>query len=137
MADENADTTQTKEDNTIAESLGQTDNNDTATNDKESKPFKHSPKDFEMGNILGDGAFGKVVIGTVINEKSPYYQKKFAIKIMDKRHIVKNKKIKYVNIEKQVFLKTKKHPFICHMHFSYQDPYSLCMYLQFILFHIY
>ena len=93
------------------------------------KIFKHGPKDFELGNILGDGAFGKVVVGTVVNEESPYFKKKFAVKIMDKRHIVKNKKEKYVTIEKNVFLKTNKHPFMCHMHFSYQDPYSLCMYM--------
>ena len=97
------------------------------TPDATKKPFKHGPKDFELGNILGDGAFGKVVVGTVTNQESPYFDKKFAIKIMDKRHIVKNKKIKYVNIEKSVFLKTHDHPFVCHMHFSYQDPYSLCM----------
>ena len=87
---------------------------------------KHRKEDFELGGLLGGGAFAKVVEGKVTNEDSPFFGKEFAVKILDKRHIVKNDKIKYVNIERDVFVKTRKHPFMCHMHFSFQDPYSLC-----------
>eukprot|EP01084_Bolivina_argentea_P003227 6034_1 len=92
--------------------------------------MKHRKEDFELGQLLGDGAFAKVVEGTIINEKSPQYGKKYAIKVMDKRHIMKNDKIKYVTIEKKVFLATAPHPFICHLHFTFQDSYSLFMVLD-------
>lgn len=97
---------------------------------QKAKKFRHSKKDFDFEGTLGDGAFSKVVIGKVINEESPFCNSKYAVKIMDKRHIVKNDKIKYVNIEKQVFIKTKAHPFICHMHFGFQDSYSLYLALD-------
>ncbi len=58
--------------------------------------MKHRKEDFELGQLLGDGAFAKVVEGTVINEKSPQFGCKYAVKVMDKRHIMKNDKIKYV-----------------------------------------
>jgi len=94
------------------------------------KKMKHRKEDFEMGQLLGDGAFAKVVEGTVINEESPQFGTKYAIKVMDKRHIMKHEKIKYVNIEKRVFLATAEHPFICSLHFTFQDSYSLFMVLD-------
>ena len=89
------------------------------------KKYRHKAKDFDFESTLGDGAFSKVVVGKVVNEASPHYGNRYAVKVMDKRHIVKNDKIKYVNIEREVFVATKSHPFVCHMHFSFQDSYSL------------
>lgn len=60
------------------------------------KKNKHRKEDFELGQLLGGGAFAKVVEGTVINDKSPQFGCKYAVKVMDKRHIMKNGKIKYV-----------------------------------------
>eukprot|EP01083_Nonionella_stella_P319044 1169101_1 len=91
---------------------------------------KHKKEDFELGQLLGGGAFAKVVEGTIITKDSPQYGRKYAIKVMDKKHIMKNKKIKYVTIEKKVFLATASHPFICHLHFTFQDSYSLFMVLD-------
>ena len=92
------------------------------------KQMKHGKDDFELGQLLGEGSFSKVVQGTIINKESPHYGHKYAVKVMDKRQIMKNNKIKYVTIEKKVFLATSTHPFICHLHFTFQDSYSLCMY---------
>ena len=109
------------------------------TNNQSEKPkmkeMKHGKDDFELGQLLGGGAFAKVVEGTIINENSPQYGRKYAVKVMDKRHIMKNNKIKYVTIEKKVFLATQSHPFICHLHFTFQDSYSLC--LVFIVLYLY
>ncbi len=52
---------------------------------------KHNKKDFELGGLLGGGAFAKVVEGKVTNEDSPFHGRKFAVKILDKRHIEKRK----------------------------------------------
>jgi len=73
----------------------------------------------------------QVLVGKVINEESPLYNAEFAVKVMDKRHIVRYDKTKYVKIEKEVFIKCATHPNICHLHFSFQDPYSLCLVMVF------
>lgn len=57
---------------------------------------KHRKEDFELGHLLGGGAFAKVVEGTVIYEQSPQFGTKYAVKIMDKKHMVKHDKVKYV-----------------------------------------
>jgi serine/threonine protein kinase len=49
----------------------------------------------------------------------------FAMKILDKRHILKEKKVKYVNIEKDV-LHRLKHPFVVQLFSTFQDANSLC-----------
>ena len=51
---------------------------------------------------------------------------KFAIKILEKRHIVKEKKVKYVQLEKDT-LSRLKHPLIIRLHATFQDASSLCM----------
>lgn len=54
--------------------------------------------------------------------------RQFACKVLEKRHIVKEKKVKYVNIEKQT-LNRLKHPSIVRLHCTFQDAQSLCKYL--------
>ncbi|ETO34675.1 3-phosphoinositide-dependent protein kinase 1 [Reticulomyxa filosa] len=99
--------------------------------------YKHQKEDFELGKLLGGGSYAKVVEGKVTNPNSPFFNSEFAVKIMDKRHIVKNDKVKYVNIEKKVFLLTNPHPFVCHMHFAFQDNYSLCTFFFFFSFYMF
>lgn len=45
-------------------------------------------EDFDISGVLGQGSYGKVY--SAIDKLT---KKKFAIKVMDKYHIVKNKKI--------------------------------------------
>jgi serine/threonine protein kinase len=51
--------------------------------------------------------------------------REYAVKILDKRHIIKEKKTKYVNIERNT-LNNLKHPFVVRLHYAFQDPQSLC-----------
>ena len=55
--------------------------------------------------------------------------RELAIKILDKRHIIKEKKIKYVNVEKAVLNRTN-HPFIIRLFYTFQDQSSLCTHEQ-------
>ncbi|ODV64269.1 PDPK1 family serine/threonine-protein kinase, partial [Ascoidea rubescens DSM 1968] len=57
--------------------------------------IRRSVKDFEFGKTLGEGSYSTVKLSLDKNT-SKYY----AIKILDKRHIIKEKKVKYVTIEK-------------------------------------
>ncbi|ONH65507.1 Serine/threonine-protein kinase ksg1 [Cyberlindnera fabianii] len=56
---------------------------------------RKTPQDFQFGSRLGEGSYSQVFKGVDISTR-----KVFAIKVLSKKHIVKEKKIKYVNIEK-------------------------------------
>jgi len=81
---------------------------------------KRSPSDFIFGDNLGDGAYSSVVKATDRETGNV-----FAAKILDKRHIVKNRKVKYVNVEKAVLNLLGGHPFIVRLYYTFQDEGSL------------
>ncbi|KAI9227783.1 MAG: phosphoinositide-dependent protein kinase 1 3-{5--1h pyrrol-3-Yl}-N-(2-piperidin-1-Yl-ethyl)-benzamide complex, partial [Piptocephalis tieghemiana] len=80
---------------------------------------KRSPNDFTFGQALGEGSYSTVLIAV---EKST--GKEFAAKIIDKKHIIREKKTKYAEIEKRA-LNRLHHPSIVRLHYTFQDPYSL------------
>ncbi|KAJ1867095.1 serine/threonine protein kinase [Coemansia sp. RSA 989] len=80
---------------------------------------KRAVEDFEFGRTLGEGSYSTVVEAT---EKAT--GRVYAAKILDKRHIIKEKKIKYVNIERDI-LQALHHPFIVRLHYAFQDSHSL------------
>lgn len=85
---------------------------------------KRVPSDFVFGKILGEGSYSTVVLA---REKAT--QQFFAIKVLNKRHIIKEKKIKYVNVEKDVLNKLN-HPFIIKLYYTFQDQDSLYFALE-------
>ncbi|KAJ2161033.1 3-phosphoinositide dependent protein kinase-1 [Coemansia sp. RSA 552] len=80
---------------------------------------KRAVSDFEFGRTLGEGSYSTVVEAT---EKAT--GRVYAAKVLDKRHIIKEKKIKYVNIERDI-LQALNHPFIVRLHYAFQDSQSL------------
>ncbi|KAJ1828442.1 serine/threonine protein kinase, partial [Coemansia sp. RSA 2703] len=80
---------------------------------------KRTVDDFSFGRTLGEGSYSTVVEAT---EKAT--GRVFAAKILDKRHIIKEKKIKYVNIERDI-LQALHHPFVVRLHYAFQDSQSL------------
>ncbi|OXT10195.1 hypothetical protein B9K06_26525, partial [Bacillus sp. OG2] len=53
------------------------------------KTIRKGINDFQLGKELGEGSYSTVVLGIDIQTK-----KKYAIKILNKRHIIKEKKVK-------------------------------------------
>ncbi|KNC82001.1 AGC/PDK1 protein kinase, partial [Sphaeroforma arctica JP610] len=51
--------------------------------------------------------------------------KKYAIKILEKAHVVKEKKVKYVNLEKNVFEKLNSHPSFVKLYYTFHDARRL------------
>eukprot|EP00033_Pygsuia_biforma_P000398 GCRY01000475.1.p1 GENE.GCRY01000475.1~~GCRY01000475.1.p1 ORF type:complete len:503 (+),score=111.39 GCRY01000475.1:196-1704(+) len=98
------------------DSTGSTDSSSTPTTPAIKKRRKD---DFLFGKTLGEGSFGQVVLATEIETG-----KQFAVKILDKKHIVKHKKIKYVTVEKEIMMKVK-HPNIVRLYYTFQDQNSL------------
>ncbi|KAL1914842.1 uncharacterized protein VTP21DRAFT_7934 [Calcarisporiella thermophila] len=85
---------------------------------------KKSVRDFEFGRTLGEGSYSTVV--KAIDRETG---REYAIKILDKRHILKEKKVKYVNIEKEA-LSRLHHPGVVQLYYTFQDQSSLYFVLE-------
>jgi 3-phosphoinositide dependent protein kinase-1 len=84
------------------------------------KVMKKGVKDFEFGRTLGEGSYSTVLAAT---DRTTL--KEYAIKVLDKRHIIKEKKVKYVNIEKDTLKRLNDHPGIVRLYYTFQDENSL------------
>ncbi|ODV97044.1 hypothetical protein PACTADRAFT_29183, partial [Pachysolen tannophilus NRRL Y-2460] len=82
--------------------------------------------DFKFGKSLGEGSYSTVILAT---DKTT--DKNYAIKVLDKRHIIKEKKVKYVNIEKNTLNRLGKRNGIIHLYFTFQDESSLYFVLDY------
>ncbi|KAJ3299594.1 3-phosphoinositide dependent protein kinase-1 [Borealophlyctis nickersoniae] len=85
---------------------------------------KRAPEDFTFGRILGEGSYS-TVLHAIDNQKNVEY----AVKMLDKKHIIKEKKVKYVAIEKDV-LNSISHPGIVKLFYTFQDHHSLYFVLE-------
>jgi len=65
---------------------------------------KKGVRDFNFGRILGEGSYSTVFLAT-----DRQTLKEYAIKVLEKKHIIKEKKIKYVNIEKNTLNRLTQH----------------------------
>lgn len=83
-----------------------------------------SPCDFMFGTTLGEGAYARVVHG---QKKST--GEEYAIKIMEKRFIKREDKVKFVMMEKQVFSRVS-HPHIVKLYYTFQDDNYLYMVME-------
>lgn len=84
------------------------------------KYVKKGVKDFNFSRTLGEGSYSTVVAGT-----DRQTLREYAVKILDKRHIIKEKKVKYVNIEKDTLNRLTDHPGIVRLYYTFQDERSL------------
>lgn len=80
---------------------------------------KKQRSDFKFGKILGEGSYSEVVLATEIHTG-----KQYAIKVLEKRHIMREKKQSYVMREKEVLSKLD-HPFFVRLYFTFQDREKL------------
>lgn len=85
-----------------------------------SRYIKKGVRDFSFGQTLGEGSYSTVVLAT-----DRQTLKEYAIKILDKRHIIKEKKVKYVNIEKDTLNRLTDHPGVVRLYYTFQDERSL------------
>lgn len=84
------------------------------------KPVKKGVKDFSFGQTLGEGSYS-----TVLAAQDRSSGKDYAIKVLDKRHIIKEKKVKYVNIERDTLNRLTDHPGVVRLYYTFQDERSL------------
>eukprot|EP00584_Thalassiosira_punctigera_P009223 CAMPEP_0172533474 /NCGR_PEP_ID=MMETSP1067-20121228/6165_1 /TAXON_ID=265564 ORGANISM="Thalassiosira punctigera, Strain Tpunct2005C2" /NCGR_SAMPLE_ID=MMETSP1067 /ASSEMBLY_ACC=CAM_ASM_000444 /LENGTH=762 /DNA_ID=CAMNT_0013318121 /DNA_START=225 /DNA_END=2510 /DNA_ORIENTATION=+ len=94
-----------------------------ATNEPESKSKRNfiAPKDFELLNVIGMGAFGKV-----LQVRNRYSSKIFAMKVISKRLIErKGSYVENILAERNILSRIANHPFIVTMHASFQTKEKL------------
>ena len=84
------------------------------------RTVKKGVKDFSFGRVLGEGSYSTVYLAT--DRQS---LKEYAIKVLEKKHIIKEKKIKYVGIEKNTLNRLTEHPGIVRLYYTFQDEASL------------
>lgn len=84
------------------------------------KSVKKGVRDFSFGRILGEGSYSTVYLAT-----DRQTLREYAVKVLEKKHIIKEKKIKYVNIEKNTLNRLTDHPGIVRLYYTFQDEASL------------
>ncbi|PSK37812.1 hypothetical protein C7M61_003057 [Candidozyma pseudohaemuli] len=88
---------------------------------------RRTVRDYQFGTRIGEGSYS-----TVYSAMDLYNKKTYAIKVLLKRHIVKEDKIKYVNIEKSTLHRLgQQHPGIVQLYYTFQDDASLFFVLDF------
>ncbi|KAK3116675.1 serine/threonine protein kinase [Teratosphaeriaceae sp. CCFEE 6253] len=91
-----------------------------AAGQTQTRVVKKGVKDFNFGRTLGEGSYSTVLAAT-----DRQTLKEYAIKVLDKRHIIKEKKVKYVNIERDTLNRLTEHPGIVRLYYTFQDERSL------------
>jgi 3-phosphoinositide dependent protein kinase-1 len=84
------------------------------------RSVKKGVRDFIFARILGEGSYSTVYFAT-----DRQTLREYAIKVLEKKHIIKEKKIKYVNIEKNTLNRLTEHPGIVRLYYTFQDETSL------------
>ena len=104
------------------------DNDNLMNNSFQHKDFskKISLKDFKILKKLGKGAFGKVLL--VHNEELNKY---FAMKILKKKFIEKNKQQFHVKTERKI-LEIIEHPFVAKLYYAFQNSEKLYLLTEYM-----
>lgn len=98
-------------------------------NQKWNGPFTESASamDFSMIKTLGTGSFGRVMIVSQRTDPSKY----FAMKILEKEHIVKTKQVEHTISEIRI-MDVMNFQFLVHMEFFFKDNVYLFIVMPYI-----
>lgn len=92
----------------------------------EAEKKKLTQADFELMNLIGKGSFGKV-----IQVKKKDTGDIYAMKVLDKKHIVENQEVDHTMAEKAI-LQMIRHPFLVNLNWSFQTQDKLFFVLDFV-----
>ncbi|SCU79122.1 LANO_0A05138g1_1 [Lachancea nothofagi CBS 11611] len=88
--------------------------------------IKKGIKDFKFGEVLGDGSYSTVMLA-----RSNDSGKKYAVKVLNKEYLIRQKKVKYVNIEKNTLQRLNDGRGVIKLYFTFQDEASLYFLLEY------
>lgn len=85
------------------------------------------PSDFEFLRVLGRGSFGKVFLARRYSS-----QKLYAVKVLDKRAVVRRNETQHIMAERNVLRRNQAHPFLVSLHSSFQTREKLYFVLDYV-----
>ncbi|XP_028925918.1 serine/threonine-protein kinase Sgk2 isoform X1 [Ornithorhynchus anatinus] len=85
------------------------------------------PTDFDFLKVIGKGSFGKVLLAKRKSDGTFY-----AVKVLQKKSILKKKEQNHIMAERNVLLKNVKHPFLVGLHYSFQTSEKLYFVLDYV-----
>ncbi|TMW63854.1 hypothetical protein Poli38472_002795 [Pythium oligandrum] len=88
-------------------------------------------EDIQLGGVLGEGSFGKVVLVHARLDGGDREQP-MALKMMAKSHIIESDQQIQVMREKQALMTLPNHPFIVELYATYQDHNNLYMLMELV-----
>jgi tRNA A-37 threonylcarbamoyl transferase component Bud32 len=84
------------------------------------------PQHFELLKLLGEGAFGKVVL-----VQNHFSRRFYAMKVISKKLLKKKNNISYMKSERDILTKLH-HPFLINLHFAFQSSTKLFLVMDFL-----
>ena len=85
------------------------------------------PNDFEFLRTIGKGSFGKVYSARHKKEDTIY-----AVKVLNKKMILKRNEKNHIMSERNVLLKNLNHPFLVGLYYSFQTKDKLYFVLDYV-----
>lgn len=85
------------------------------------------PSDFEFLKVIGQGSYGKVLLARDRKELRVY-----AVKVLQKKMIIKRNEENHIMCERNVLLKSLNHPFLVNLHYSFQTREKLYFILEYV-----
>lgn len=85
------------------------------------------PSDFDFFKVIGKGSFGKVLLA-----KHKVEEKFYAVKVLNKAHIMRKNEAKHIMSERNVLVKNVQHPFLVGLHYSFQTADKLYFVLDYV-----
>ncbi|XP_036274008.1 serine/threonine-protein kinase Sgk2 isoform X1 [Pipistrellus kuhlii] len=85
------------------------------------------PTDFDFLRVIGRGNYGKVLLAKRKSDGRFY-----AVKVLQKKFILKNKEQNHIMAERNVLLKNVRHPFLVGLRYSFQTPEKLYFVLDYV-----
>jgi serum/glucocorticoid-regulated kinase 3 len=83
--------------------------------------------DFVLLKVVGKGSFGRVLLARLKTSDRLY-----AIKVLSKKAIKQRNEVQHIMAERNVLLRSVRHPFLVGLHFSFQTPEKLYFVLDYI-----
>ena len=85
------------------------------------------PQHFDLLKLIGEGAFGKVLLVRNRFDKESLY----AMKVISKKLIKKKNNVLYMKSERDILTKIQ-HPFVVQLHYAFQSESKLFLVMDFL-----
>lgn len=86
-----------------------------------------TPADFEFLSVVGKGSFGKVMVARYREDNKIY-----AVKVLNKRMIVRRNETAHVLSERSVLIKMLNHPYLVQLHFAFTTSQKIFFVMDYV-----